>query len=313
MTPAHPPPWTDTLSHVPALAAAKFVVSSWTWLYTMASPRNRRLARRAEILADLHDHMEQSREEGTGPIKTALHILARMMLGFLDDVLWARQQVPAALDECLKRGADGIGNVRPAPLAISSLAMLGLTNWTLAMSGLAHTWFEWIVVNAAVLVVAMLLLRHRHPRVSGPHWVWGTIASVLAIGLAGWMVLEARFGQLPAVPNLAFDATLMILLVVSGTLAAVRVCGVQVTWSEWWPMWLCWGMIGFAAWGTAVSVGGGLRGLGELSLATGLVCVGWMALAATVALGSRMACYGGLMGSARCMRWLAAGIGTETR
>ena len=252
--------------------------------------------------------MAHGREEGIGPIKTTLHILARMMLGLLDDVMWARRYVPSALDGHLKRGSDTIGNVRPSPLAISSLAMLGLMNWTLAMSGLAHPWFEWIVVNAAVLIVALLLLRQRHPRVRGPSPAWSTFAAVFAIGPATWMVFGSRLEQVPVAPQLAFDAAFAVLLVVSGTLAAARICRVHVTWGEWWPVWLCWAMMGVAAWGTAVSAGGGLRSLAELSLVTALVCMGWMALAATFAFASRAACYGGLIGSARCMRWLAAGI-----
>ena len=44
MTPVHPTPWADMLFHAPVLAVAKFVVSSWTRLYTLASPRNERVS-----------------------------------------------------------------------------------------------------------------------------------------------------------------------------------------------------------------------------------------------------------------------------
>ena len=308
MTPAHPKPRPGTQSHVPALAAAKWVVSSWTWLYTMAFPRNERVSRRAEILADLHDHMEQSREEGTGPIKTAQHILARTMLGLLDDVLWAGQQAPSALDECLKRGSDAVGHVRPSPLAIALLAMLGLMNWTLAMSDLAHAWYEWIAVNASVLAVTLLLLRQRHLGVRGPTRAWSTLAAILAIGVVTWIVLGFRLEPVPATPQLMFDVGFMVLLVVSGILVSARICRVQVSWGEWWPVWLGWATVAVAAWGTAGSAGESSSGLGESSLMTALVCVGWMALAATFAVASRAVCYGGLMGSVRCMRLLAAGI-----
>ena len=309
MMPVHPTPWAEMLFHVPALAVAKLVVSSWTWLYTLASPRNERVARRAETLSDVHDQMAQGREEGIGPIKMTLNILARMMLGSLDDVMWAGRYVPSALDGHLRRGSDAIANVRPSPLAISSLAMLGLMNWTLVMSGLAHPWFEWVVVNAAVLTVAPLLLRQRHPRVRGPSRAWSTSAAVLAIGLATWMVLGSHLEQVLIAPQFAFDAAFTVLLVVSGTLAAAaRICRVHVSWGAWWPVWLCWATLGVVAWGTAVPAGEGLRGLAELSLVTALVCMGWMALAATLAFACRAACYGGQMGSARCMWWLAAGI-----
>ncbi len=168
MMPAHQKPWVETLIHHQALEAAKLVVSSWTWLYSLASPRSEREARRAEILSDLHDQIALGREEGIAPVRTILHLLARMILGSLDDVVWAGQQVPTALDGCLKRGSDSVGNMRPSPVAISCLAMLGLMNWTLAMSDIAHAWYEWIAVNTAVLIGILLLLRQRPLRVRGP-------------------------------------------------------------------------------------------------------------------------------------------------
>ena len=308
MTPGPPKPWADKLFNVPALTVAKVVVSGWAWLYTLAPPNTERMARREEILSDLHDQVAQDREEGTAPIRTTLHILARMILGSLADVMWAGRQVPSALDAGLRRGSDAVGNVRPSPLAISSLAMLGLMNCTLVMSGPAHSWYEWLAVNTAVLTVALLLLWRRFPRERGPSPALSTLAAVLVIGPATWMVLGVRLEQVPAAPQLGFDAAFAVLLIVSGTLAAARICQVRISWAEWWPMWLCWATVGIVAWGTAVPAGVGLRGLADLSLMTAVVCMGWMALAATLAFASRAACYGGLMASARCMRRLSAGL-----
>ena len=308
MTPGHPKPWADKLLYAPALAMAKIIVSGWTWLYTLASPRTERMARREDVLSDLHDQVAQDREEGTAPTRTTLRILARMTLGMRDDVMWAGYQVSSSLGARLSRGSDAVGNVRPSPLAISLLAMLGLMNCALATSRPAPSWYEWLGVNAVVLTVALLLLRRRLPRVRGPSPAWSTLAAILVVGPAAWMVLGVRLEQVPAAPQLGFDAAFAVLRVVSGTLAAARICQVHVSLAEWWPVWLCWAVVGVAVWGTAVPVGGGLRGLAELALVAALVCVVWMALAATVALASRAACYGGLIGSARCMRWVATGI-----
>ena len=137
MMPAHQKPWVEMLFHAPTLGVAKLVVSSWTWLYSLALPRDERESRRAEVLSDVHDQITSGCEEGIGAIRTSLHILGRMFWGLLDDVVWAGQQVPTALGGCLKRGSDSVGNMRPSPVAISCLAMLGLMNWTLAMSDIA--------------------------------------------------------------------------------------------------------------------------------------------------------------------------------
>ena len=311
MTPGHPKPREDKLFQASALAMAKIVVSSWTWLYTLAAPQTERKARREEVLSDLHDQVAQEREEGTAPIKTTLHISARVILGMWDDVKWAGRQVASTLDAGLRRGSDVVGSVRPSPRSISSLAMLGLMNCILATSRPAHSWYEWLAVNTAALTVALLLLGRRLPTVRGPSLAWSTLAAVLVIGPVTWMVLGVRLEQVPAAPQLGFDAFFAVLLIVSGTLAAARTCQVRVSWAEWWPVWLCWATVGVVAWGTAVSAGGGLLGLAELFLVTALVCISWMALASTLTFASRAACYGGLMGSARCMRWLAVRIRVE--
>ena len=308
MTSMPPTPWADRSFNAPALVVANFVVSNWARLYTLAAPGDERAARRAEILSDLHDQIAESHEEGIGPTKTAVHMLARMVMGMLDDVMWAGRQGSAALNERLKQGSDAIGVARPSPLAISSLGMLGLMNWALAMSGQDHPWFQWVAVNAAVLIVGVLLLKQRHLGVPSPSRTWNAFAGFLAVAFTTWAVLGPRLEQAPGVPQLAFDAAIGVLLVVSGTLVIARVCKVNVSWGAWWPVWLSWVAVGIAAWGTAASTGGALRGLGELSLATALACTGWMVLAAIFGFASKAACYGGLMGSARCIRWFASGI-----
>ena len=147
----------EMLCHGWALPAATSMVSAWTWLYTAALSEQVRTARREEIRSDLHDQMAQDREQGVSPARTAIHILCRMVMGARDDMGWSLPHIPSALAGHLIRGSDAIGQTRPSPWAISALAVLGLMNWVLAMSDRHHPWFEWLLVNAAVLAIALLL------------------------------------------------------------------------------------------------------------------------------------------------------------
>lgn len=117
-----------------ALPAATSLVSTWTWLYTVALPEQVRTARREEICSDLHDQLAQDREAGVSPARTAIHVIRRMASGAWDDVGWSLPHIPPALAGHLIRGSDAIGHVPPSPWAISSLAVLGLMNWVMAMS-----------------------------------------------------------------------------------------------------------------------------------------------------------------------------------
>ena len=189
----------EMLCHGSALPVATSLVSAWTWLYTLALPEQVRTARREEIGSDLHDQMAQDREAGVSPSQTAIHIIRRMASGAWDDAGWALPHVPSALAGHLVRGSHVIGHARPSPWAIASLAVLGLMNWVLAMSDRHHPWFEWLLVNAGVLAITLLLQKERHSWVRHLFLLWGASTVVLTVGvtiLATQRTLECSSFQL---------------------------------------------------------------------------------------------------------------------
>ena len=95
--PLYPGRRPERLSHAPALCLARWLVLGWTWAYTMAVPAEQRTARRAEVLSDLHEQIEQERVSEIAPSKTALHMVARLVLGIWDDLGWSVPFVPASL------------------------------------------------------------------------------------------------------------------------------------------------------------------------------------------------------------------------
>ena len=300
----------EMLCHGWALPAATSLVSTWTWLYTAALSEQVRIARREEIRSDLHDQMAQDREQGVSPARTAIHMLCRMVMGARDDMGWSLPHIPSALAGHLIRGSDAIGHVPPSPWAISSLAVLGLMNWVLVMSDIHHPWFEWLLVNAVVLAITLLLHRERHSWVRRLFLLWGASTAVLAVGMAILTARDSRLLQLPVDYGLVFEAALLIPLMVLGFLVAVRICRAHVFEGNWWwPVLLCLPIIGFALWGSGIAVDGSPENFLEVSVATGVLASGWAALAATSAYGSKVMCHAGFKGTAGCLRLLAKGVG----
>ena len=289
--------------------ATSFVLA-WTWLYTAPLPRQARNARCWEVRSDLHDQMAQDRESGVRPIPTAIHIFRRMVSGAWDDLGWSLPHIPSALAGHLIRGSDAIGQTRPSPWAISALAVLGLMNWVLAMSDRHHAWFEWLLVNAAVLAIALLLQRQRHSWVGPLLLLWVTSTVVLTVGMATLVAQDSRLVQLPVDYELMLGAILLTPLIVLGLLVAAlinRNDAFEGNW--WWPVLLCLTIIGVALWGSGIAVDGSPENFLEVSVATGVLAFGWAALAATSAYGSGVVCHAGFRGTAGCLRLLAKGVG----
>ena len=298
----------ERLFEAPALSVARWLVLSWTWAYTMATPTEQRAARRVEVLSDLHDQIEQEREGEIAPSKTALHVVARLVLGIWDDLGWSVPFLPASLAGYLARSGDVMNQVRLHPLVIPSLATLGVMNLWMAMSDLDHPWFDWPLANAGVLIVALILLNRQRVWARLLSRLWGACVVGLAVGTVVWLLAGLGTERMPMGYQFLLEATLTVSLIVLGILASARICGARIFWGEWWPAWLGWLVIAIASWNTTVSAGGGLDGIWELSAAMVLVCIGWMVLAATIAFASKTVCDAGLAGCAQSMRWLAVGL-----
>ena len=252
----------------------------------------------------------QDREEGASPAGTAIHVLCRMVSGAWDDVRWSLPHIPSTLVGHLVRGSDAIGHRRPSPWAVSTLAVLGLMNWVLAMSDRHHPWFEWFLVNAGVLAITLLLQKQRHPWVRRVFLLWGACTVVLTVGMAVLASQDSRLPYLPVDYKVVLEAVLLTPLMVLGLLVAARICRTHTFEGNWWWLVLpCVSVIGFALWGSGIAVHGSPEDFLEVSVATAVLSVGWAALAATFAYGSKVVCHAGLRGAAGCMRLLADGIG----
>ena len=290
-----------------ALAAARSLVLSWTWLYTAALPEQFRTARREEIRSDLHDHIEQDREEGVVQAWTAVGLLRRMASGAWDDVCWALPQVTSALAVNLVRGGEAIGQMRTPPWAISYVAVAALVNVCLALSDWNRLWPTWPLVNAVVLAATLLLQKQRQPWTRDILLWGGSFTFALALGIG----ILAEWGSGPPWPlpySLILEAVVMVPLVILALLVASRVSGVYgFEGNRWRLVLLCVPVIGVALWGSGAALDGSPENLIEVSAASALLSVVWGFMAASFAWGSRVAAQTLLGGTAGCIRLLAIG------
>lgn len=307
MMPLNPERRPERLSHAPALCLARWLVLGWTWAYTMAVPAEQRTTRRAEVLSDLHDQIEQERVREIAPSKTALHMMARLVLGIWDDLGWLVPFVPASLSGYLARSGEVMNRIRLHPLGIPSLATLGVMHLWLA-TGLDHQWFNWPLASGGVLLVALILLNRQSAWARLLSRLWSACMVALAIGTVIWFMSGVGADRMPVGYQLLLDLSLTVSLIVLGILAAARICGMRIFWAEWWPVWLGWLATALVFSGTTASASGGLNGFWGLSAVMVLACTGWMVLAATFAFASKGVCDAGLAGYAQSMRWLALGF-----
>ena len=301
----------DMLSHGWALRAATSLVLAWTWLYTAPLPREVLTARRWEVRSDLHDQMTHDREGGVSPARTAIDIFCRMVAGAWDDVNWSLPHIPSTVVGHLTRGGDALGHTQPSPWVTASLAVLGLMNWVLAVSDRQPPWFEWLLVNAGVLAITLLLRAQKHSWARRLFLLLGASTVVVTVAMVTLTARDSRLLRLPVDYGLMLEAVLLIPLIVLGLVVAARICMTRAFEGNlWWPVLLCLPIIGAALWGSGVALDGSPESFLEVSAATAVLCVGWALLAASFAYGSRVVCHVGLGGTARCMRLLATGIGS---
>lgn len=132
---------------------ARAVVQAWVRCYTAATPPAHRTARRAELAADLHDHVADLAARGLDGRRAALEILRRLLGGIPDDLAWALRPEPS--EETMRN--------RTPLLALTGWAsalVLGLLNLMGAVAGLQDGWREigqhwWSVLAAAGVLVAV--------------------------------------------------------------------------------------------------------------------------------------------------------------
>lgn len=70
---------------------------AWTWLYTCGVDRDARETRRCEVESDLWESVRDARAARRSDRQVAGEVIARVMLGVADDLLWRFVEAPRPL------------------------------------------------------------------------------------------------------------------------------------------------------------------------------------------------------------------------
>ena len=282
------------------------LVEAWIWLYTSVAPAGERDPRRAEVLSDLHEHIQDSRAEGHRPAEVAVHVLLRMLCGVKDDLAWSAPYLPSAMAERLERGGETLSHFRTPTMVITSLAFLSWANVSFFVSDGDKPWTVFLGMNLSAC--GMIFVMHNQQRRWARrilHW-YLSIATAALAGVLVWEVLHHRLYEIPGFYRLVLQVGVAIVPLILAMLVGSERCRARFFKGRWSPVFACWGLIAAISLGTAV-----YPGLSTLTtvwtwmvltaLALVIVCAVFVGCAAVV-------CYGGLKGGAGLLRLMAAGI-----
>ena len=288
------------------LPFAKRFATGWTSLYTAAAPEDEREARRDEVRSDLHEHVTDSQEEGYGPAEIAFQVLARVVLGMKDDVLWSAPYFTATLAQRLESESAALGRVGRFNFLIVAVAVFGMMNAGFIVSEGDKTWGEWLLINTATLGSAVLMW-NQHRR-----WANRIIfaLTLMALSVASvwllWTVLHYRLHETPGFYGILLQVALAALPLVLGAAAKSETCRVRVFKGHRWPTYAAWGVIAAVSVGAALLMG--LTTLLKIWMAVAVLTFGFGVLLVIFLSGSAIVCHGALKGGAACMRLMAAGM-----
>lgn len=139
-----------------AVELATGIVRSWTRVYTAGLRRPVRDARREEIASDLWEHAEAGARDGTATRSVAGQILARCLLGIVDDVSWRASTAVRTKQE--RGGVDMKQRIKsdwwlPAPLIIVAFGVVGVAAHATA-GGFESWWSDTSIWNPSPLARA---------------------------------------------------------------------------------------------------------------------------------------------------------------
>ena len=182
------------------------LVAWWVRVYTRNLPPSAAERRIAEIDADLHDHIEHERANGTGERRIALDIVARMLRGMAADASWRSRTIA--------RSSTRKAQMKTNKPAHRSLALIALGTAVILLVPLVATlasdgpgWSVGDFVFAAILLAGTGLLLEFAARNPG-NIVARAVAA--AIGLAAIVL-----GEMDDAPGLMLFGG----LIVVGTVA----------------------------------------------------------------------------------------------
>ena len=181
-----------------------------------------------------------------------------------------------------------------------------MLNVMLLVSDGDKPWTEFLAFNAAASGVIMVM--HNQKRTWARRLLYGYLAmtTVVLVVVFIWVVFKHGLYEVPAFYQIMLQVLVAMLPLALAMLVGSETCRTRVFKGRWWPVFTCWGLIAVISLGTAFY-------MGPTTLTAIWVAMAFMALTLAImcvifVTGAAAMCYGGLKGSAACMRLLAIGI-----
>ena len=231
-----------------ALSVVTFIVKGWIRLYTIVAPEHERESRRAEADSVLHEERSTSRAEGYKPAEVAVRVLLRMALRVRSDMAWLAPYLPTALAERLAKGDDALSRVRTPTRMVSSLAVLGLMNWSFYVSGDQLSWMGWLLLNVGMLAMIVVMWNDQRRWARRVLYSLTGLATVMATGVVVWVTFQYRLYEFP----FFYQYVLAVLPVLPAMVVADKSFRVRFFRDRWWPVFVCWFLMAVASLGAAL-------------------------------------------------------------
>lgn len=290
-----------TLLNAFALPATRSMVIGWSWLYTLAAPEEEREARRAEILSDLHEQINDCQEEGLGTVAIAIRVFLRFLWGVPSDIVWAVGFLPATLAQNLTGASEAIKRPDTLKLLAPWLAVLTVLNGGVIASD--DGWPTVLALNVGMVVALGYLWKQHLSWVRRIFYFWCGFAAFALIGFLVFMTIQYRLYQMPN-----FYPGLLALLSVGLAMAvADKSVRGRLFKGRWRPVVVCWVVIATTSLTTASLFEDGLVILLAVWTYAALIILAYVMLFGMIFIAA-LGWYGGLRASAAGMRLMAVGI-----
>ena len=289
-----------------ALPIARSLGKGWTWLYTAVAPEAEREARRSEVLSDLFEHVENAMTEGYRPAEVGVQIVLRVVIGIKDDLAWFSPYLLNTIVAKLENVSEALRLMETPKEVTSYLAFFSMINLLFFFSDGQQSLMECLGLNVVALGV-VVATRNRHHK-----WVRRVINWYLGVGMAltaallVWIVIHYRLHQMPGFSFLLFQSAVTALPFVLMTIVSSESFRVRIFKNNWWPVFICWGLIAAISLGTAIFLE--LNTLVTVWAAIALFVLALVTLCAIFLVGANFICYVGLKSSSLGMRLISSGI-----
>ena len=284
-----------------ALPAARSILTVWTWLYTLAAPEEERKSHRAVVCSDSHEQIDDSREEGLGPVAIAIRIFLRMLCGLPGDVVWAAPYLPAALARNLMGASEAISRPATLQLLIPWLAISSVWNGLFIMSD--DGWPIGLAINGGMLIGMGFLWKQHLSWVRRIANFGFGVGAFMMVGVVVWAVIQYRLYETP----IFYPGMLAVLSVGLAMVVTAKSVRGRVFKGRWRPVVTCWVVIAATSLVTANLIEGGLVILLAVWAYAAVIVLAFAMLFAMIFIAA-FGWYGGLRASAAGMRLMAVGI-----